>query len=73
MFSLLSIVKDLLWFQRSKIIQTQRVLCIGVFHFAAKRNPFCGKTQPILRQNATHFAAKRVSELQKLEFVILHL
>jgi len=29
------------------------------FHFAAKRIPFCGKTQSILRQNASHFAAKR--------------
>ena len=41
--------------------KTHSILRQNAFHFAAKRNPFCGKTQPILRQNATHFAAKRIS------------
>ena len=58
MFSPLSIVRDLLWFQRSKIIQTQRVLCIGVLHFGPKRVPFWAKTRSILGQNALHFGPK---------------
>ncbi len=35
----------------------QRVLCIGVFHFAP---PFYGKTKCVLIQNVFHFATKRV-------------
>ena len=51
----------------------QRQFCIlrqNAFHFAAKRNPFCGKMQSILRQNAIYFAAKRNLFWAKMQSVL---